>query len=147
MGFRFRYESLLNYRQHLKEKAEIDLARARQKLRQSRETLEAYEEGLKQSREVLDRQLKNRLASHEMQNYSDYFISLKERIGFKEMEIIDHERTVRQKMQVLLSKTKDFKAIEKLKEKDFSKWNHEQHREELKRMNEIAVIRHGKTPS
>jgi len=144
MRFRFRYESLLNYRQHLKEKAEIDLGRARQQLRQSMETLGAYEEGLKQSREALDQNLKNKLPSHELQNYSDYFINLKERIGLAEMEIIDHERTVRQKMQILLSKTKDFKAIEKLKEKDLKKWNHQQHLDELKRINEIAIIRHGK---
>lgn len=144
MGFHFRYESLLNYRQHLKEKAEVDLSRARQRLRQSMETLEAYEEGLKQSREVLDQNLKNNLPSHELQNYSDYFISLEERIGLAEMEIIDHERTVRQKMQILLSKTKDFKVMEKLKEKDLKKWNHQQHLSELKRLNEIAIIRHGK---
>jgi flagellar FliJ protein len=144
MGFHFRYESLLNYRQHLKEKAEVDLARARQRLRQSMEALEAYEEGLKQTREALEQNLKDSLPSHELQNYSDYFINLEERIGLAEMEVVDHERTVRQKMQVLLSKTKDFKAIEKLKEKDLKKWNHQQHINELKRLNEIGVIRHGK---
>lgn len=144
MRFRFRYESLLKYRQHLKEKAEVDLARARQQLRKSMEILEAYEEGLRQSRQALDQNLKNNLPSHELQNYSDYFISLEERIGLAEMEMINHERTVRQKMQTLLSKTKDFKAIEKLKEKDLAKWNHQQHLDELKKINEIAIIRHGK---
>lgn len=147
MRFRFRYESLLNYRQHLKERAEIDLARARQQLRQSMEIMEAYEKGLKESRDALDQNLKTNLPSHELQNYSDYFIGQKEKIGLAEMEIIDHERTVRQKMQILLSKTKDFKAIEKLKEKDFKKWNHQQHLDELKRINEIAIIRHGKVSS
>ena len=145
MGFRFRYESLLNYRQHLKEKAEIDLARARQKLRQSLEALESYEEGLKHSRQILDQNLKNRLPSRELQNYSDYFVGLKERIGLMEMEIIEHERTVSQKMQILLGKTKDYKVMEKLKEKDFKKWNHEQQQDDLKRMNETAIIRHGQT--
>jgi flagellar export protein FliJ len=91
--------------------------------------------------------MKDNLPSHELQNYSDYFISLEERIGLAEMEIIDHERMVRQKMQILLSKTKDFKAMEKLKEKDLKKWNHQQHLNELKRLNEIAVIRHGKVSS
>lgn len=147
MGFRFRYESLLNYRRHLKEKAEIDLARARQRLRQSMETLEACEEGLRQSREALNQHLIKKYPSHEIQTYSDYFIRLKERIGFTEMEIIDHEKTVRQKMQILLVKTKDFKAMEKLKEKDFDKWNHEQQQKEMKRMNEVAVIRHGRVSS
>ena len=147
MGFRFRYESLLNYRQHLKDKAEVDLARARQRLRQSMEALEAYEEGLKQSREALEQSLKDNLPSHELQNYSDYFISLEERIGLAEMEVVDHESTVRQKMQILLSKTKDFKAMEKLKEKDLKKWNHQQNLNELKRLNEIGVIRHAKTSS
>ena len=144
MRFRFRYESLLKYRQHLKGKAEVDLARAQQQLRKSMEILEAYEEGLRQSRQALDQNLKNNLPSHELQNYSDYFISLEERIGLAEMEMINHERTVRQKMQTLLSKTKDFKAIEKLKEKDLEKWNHQQHLDELKKINEIAIIRHGK---
>lgn len=147
MVFRFRYESLLRYRQHLKEKAEIDLALARQKLRQSMEKLETWEGGLKESREALDRKMRKSLPSPELQNYSDYFIGLEERIGFTEMEIIDRERAVRQKMQVLLSKSKDYQAIEKLKEKDFNKWNHHQQQEERKRMNETAVLRHGKTSS
>jgi flagellar export protein FliJ len=146
MGFRFRYESLLNYRRHLKEKAEMDLARARQKLRQSMEALKTYEKGLVHSRKTLDQKLRTHLPSGEVKNYSDYFISLKEKIGFAEAEISQCEKSVRQKMQALLSVSKDFKAIEKLKEKEFTQWNHQQHLDDMKRMNEIAIVRHGKTP-
>jgi flagellar export protein FliJ len=54
------------------------------------------------------------------------------------------ENEVIEKRRVLLEKTKEFKIIERLKEKDFQKWQDQQRLEEQKRMDEIAVLRHGR---
>ena len=144
MAFAFRYEALLSYKQHLKEKAEIELSLSQRRLRQCRELLKEYEEGLWQTGSDLGTDLKTKLPSHLVKNYSDYMESLKAKIELQEMEIIKAEKVVAEKLNNLLARTKQCKIFEKLKEKDFQKWKHQQYLLEQKETNETAVLRYGK---
>ncbi len=144
MAFAFRYEALLFYKQHLKEKAEIELSLSQRRLRECRELLQEYKEGLWQIGSDLGVGLKAKMPSHIVKNHSDYMESLKTKIEFQEMEIIRAERVVAEKLNNLLAKTKQYKIFEKLKEKDCQKWSHQQYLLEQKETNETAVLRHGK---
>jgi flagellar FliJ protein len=145
VGFRFRYESLLSYRGHLKEKAEVELSRARQQLIQARLCLEEHKENLRGAGQSLESVLKNKISSQELKNYSDYLSALKAKIGAQENEVKKWETVTREKLENLQTKTKRYKVIEKLKEKDFQQWNYQQQLLEQKRMDEVAVVRHGKS--
>ena len=79
-----------------------------------------------------------------MKNHSEYISALKYKIGAQEIEIVRSEKVVREKLEILLTKTKQYKVIERLKERDFQRWNQHQNLLEQKEMNETAVIRHGK---
>ena len=145
MGFQFRYESLLSYRGHLKEKAEIELSRARQQLIQARLSLEEHKENLRGAGQSLESVLRKKISSQELKNYSDYLSALKAKIGAQENEVKKWETVTREKLENLQTKTKRYRVIEKLKEKDFQQWNYQQQLLEQKRMDEVAVVRHGKS--
>ena len=144
MGFKFRYEALLSYRRHLKEKAEIALSLSQRDLKQSRDSLEDYRSNLQQANRHLDTDLKNRMSSRDLRNYSDYITGLSGKIETRGLDMAEREKIVQVKMDILLEKTKQYKAVEMLKEKDLKKWNYQQQRMERKMMDEIAIIRHGK---
>lgn len=144
MGFKFRYETLLSYRGHLKERAEIALARAQQQLNQAQQRLEEYREGLRQTKQRLESGLKTRIASHELQSFRDYLMSLEGKIGIQERAVAEREKTVRGKMEDLLLKAKEYKTVEKLKERDFQEWQYRQNILEQKMMSEVALTRFGR---
>jgi len=144
LGFKFRYEALLSYRGHLKEKAEIEYSQARQRLRQLQDELNGYQESLKDARNELAVNLRGKIDSVTIKNYSQYIGALKIWIAVKEAEIIQSEKTAAEKLETLLNKTKKFKIIEKLKERDYKKWKNMLNFMEQKEISEIGVLRHGK---
>lgn len=144
MGFKFRYESLLSYRGHLKEKAEIELGKAQAQLSRARQLLEHYETLLQEARDSLDKGLSAAMSSEEVVTYADYLSGVKRKISAQHLEVTRWEKVVAEKRKVLLAKSKEYRIIEKLKEKDFQKWNRQELLLEQKKMNEVAVIRFGR---
>ncbi|MBW1766233.1 MAG: flagellar export protein FliJ [Deltaproteobacteria bacterium] len=123
MAFKFRYETLLSYRQHLKEKAGSELSRARQQLTKIRGSLENHKETLQQANQYLEADLKTKISSDELKNHSDYLAGLRGRIETEEQEVAEWKKVVREKLENLLTETKQYKVIEKLKERNFKKWS------------------------
>jgi len=144
LGFKFRYEALLGYRQHLKEKAEIEYSRARQQLKRLKDELASYQEELQGCRNDLARSIREKTDSATIKNYTQYIGALKIWMAMKEAEIVKSERPVAEKLNNLLNKTKKFKIIEKLKEKDFQKWKNKLNIMEQKQLSEVGVLRHGR---
>ena len=144
MGFAFRYESLLSYRGHLKEMAEEDLARATRQLKVGRSLLKDHRAAFQEGGQFLKSRIAKRIPSAEIKNHADFMTGLKEKIRILEMKVVEWEGTVRRKREALVKRTKEYKVIEKLKEEDFQRWQYQQLQMEQKRMNEVAVTRHGR---
>lgn len=144
MGFKFRYEALLNYRRHLKEKAELVLAAAQRQLRRNRDKMEEYRNAVIEANERFESDLRNKISSDHVRNYSSYVAALKIKMEFQKIEIANSEKIVAEKMKILLEKTRQYNVFEKLKERDQEKWRLSQNIMERKEMNETALVRHGK---
>jgi flagellar FliJ protein len=144
MGFIFRFESLLKVRKHLKEAAEIELSKALGRLNRERLQLQSLSEDLEQAGQQFETDLRNSVPSRWLRLYADFLSGIKKRIADQQDSVARCENEVIEKRRVLLEKTKEFKIIERLKEKDFQKWQDQQRLEEQKRMDEIAVLRHGR---
>lgn len=144
MGFKFRYEALLNYRRHLKEKAELVLAEAQRQLRRNRDKMEEYRNAVIEANERFESDLRNKISSDHVRNYSSYVAALKIKMEFQKIEIANSEKIVAEKMKILLEKTRQYNVFEKLKERDQEKWRLSQNIMERKEMNETALVRHGK---
>jgi flagellar export protein FliJ len=142
MAFKFRYESLLVYRDHLKEKAEMDLARAIRELRISEQGLADLVQDRGRAAAELETDLGSAMDAGLMRSYIDYLSHMADKIRAQANEVTNQEKAVRQERKQLLSRTKEYRIMENLKEKDRAKWMLEQERKERIRLNEIAVLRH-----
>lgn len=145
MKFKFRYESLLLYRDHLKEKAAIELARAQNRIREIDERLLALKDEIEKSNDDLEKRMRETMPSNDIINYSEFINALLIQVEIKKMERIRAEQFLIQKRKNLLEKTRQYKVFEKLKERDLEKWHQDQNQLELKEINEAAIIRHGKS--
>jgi flagellar export protein FliJ len=74
-----------------------------------------------------------------------YLNGLEHQIATYEKTVAEKEAQVRDKRADLLSKTKEYKVMAKLKEKDQKRWEEKAAKEEQKILDELAVIRHGRT--
>jgi flagellar FliJ protein len=144
MGFTFRFEALLTHRAHRKERAEIELGRARKRMREAREAVEALQGRLQETGEELQRALKGRASATLLQSHADFVSGLEARIQAREAELERCREDVRDRVKVVLERTREMQIVEKLKEKDHQSWLREEKRKEQKVLDEIAVIRHGR---
>jgi flagellar FliJ protein len=145
LKFKFRYESLLSYREHLKEKAAVEFARAQTTLRKIDDQIIVYSDEIAKANDDLEKNMRNTMSSNDIINHSEFINALLIRIEIKRIERLKAEQVMFQKRKNLLEKSREFKIFEKLKEKDLEKWHNEQNQLELREINETAVIRHGKS--
>ena len=145
MKFKFRYESLLSYREHLKEKAAIEFARAQSAVRKIDDQIIIYSDEITGANDDLEKNMRNTMSSNDIINYAEFINALLIRIEMKKIERLKAEQEMFQKRKNLLEKSRQCKVFEKLKERDLEKWHHNQNQLELKEINETAVIRHGKS--
>ncbi len=145
MKFKFRYESLLSYREYLKEKAAVEFARAQSVIRSIDEKIAEYSKEVIRSNDEMEKNMRNTVSSNEILNHSEFINALLIRIEMKKIERIQAENKLAVKRKDLLDRTRQCKVFEKLKEKDLEKWRHEQNQLELKVIDEAAVVRHGKS--
>jgi len=141
VGFQFRYESLLNLRRHKKEKAEIEHGKALGDLARAEEMLQALEKEYKNAQDAFKNALFRETAGHDIRNYGGYLQSLGVRIESQRKTRDNLRYTLEKKRKELLEKTKEFKVIETLRDKDFEKWQKRENELEQKRINELAVLR------
>lgn len=145
MPFKFRYEALLKYRTHLKEKAEIEFGAAMKQLQKVRQLLKSFEASLVEARGTLEKGLTKRMQSQELAAYSDYLSELKKRIATQRQELARREKILEEKKRALLERTRKCRIIEKLMEKDHQAWKQKESLAEQKRIDEVAVTRHGRS--
>ena len=144
MKFKFRYESLLSYRQHLKEKAAIEFSRAQSILRKIDENITAYKDEITKENDDLEKKMRETVSSNDIINHFEFIDALLIRIEIKKIERLKAEQVLSQKRKNLLEKSRQYEVFEKLRERDLEKWHHDQNQLELREINEAAVIRHGK---
>ena len=145
MKFKFRYESLLTYREHLKEKAAVEFAKAQSAVRKIDDQIIACKDEITKSNDDLEKNMRNTMSSDEIINHSEFINALLIRVEMKKIERLKADQVLFQKRKNLLEKSRQCKVFEKLKEKDLEKWHHDRNQLELKEINEAAVIRHGKS--
>jgi len=145
MPFRFRFETLLSYRSHLKDQAEIAFAKANRHLIRARESLADAQERLGRTHNALHRDLAVKMVSDELRNHVEYIEDLENRIRTQEMEVTRWKHVVQKRLQELLARNKQHQVIEKLRGKDHQKWLRQQGLAEQQRLDELAVTRHGRS--
>lgn len=144
MAFKFRYESLLNYRRHLKDMAQVELARSMEQLQTARDALDSVTAEYAKATGALSQRLKKGITAQKLKSYTTYLNKLKEDISQKALQVAEWEEIVEKKRSALLDKDKEWKIMDKLKERDFQRWCAERDTKERITLNEMAILRHGR---
>ena len=144
MGFSFRFETLLAYRGHRKEQAEAALGRERRRLNRAQDELEGLRNRRRQSGEELSASLRQRPTADLLRYHADFLSALKRRIEARKTDVAACEQAVRDRLNEVLARTREYRIMEKLKERDYEAWLLEQRHQEQKVLDENAVIRHGR---
>jgi len=144
MAFRFRYESLLNYKRHLKEMAQVELAKSMEQLQVAQEALRNLTTEYTRTTGALGQGLRSGITAPRLKNYSEYLSRLKEEIGQKALQVAEWEEVVEKRRRALLEKDKEWKIMDKLKERDFRKWKADREAKERLNLDEMAILHHGR---
>ena len=139
MAFRFRFQSVLNYRRHQAEKAEMELARAQQLLAEAEESLEILKANQKTALQNLARCLHQGLDGTRLHLWRLYLTDLETRIDQQIQKVEALTRAVTAFREKLLEATRKKKVLEKLWSHEQEAWRHSEDRREEKELGEIAV--------
>ena len=139
MAFRFRFQSVLNYRRHQAEKAEMELARAQQLLAEAEESLETLRANQTTALRNLAHCLHQGLDGTRLHLWRLYLTDLETRIDQRIQNVEALRRAVVGLREKLLEATRKKKVLEKLWSHDGEAWRYSEDRREEKELGEIAV--------
>jgi flagellar FliJ protein len=140
--FKFRFESLLNHRRHEEEVAQKMLSEARMDLRREQSDVRRIKKRRREQIQQLKHLQTGFLAPQEITLCLQYIDQLGERLERQQEKVRQAQQRVGQRQQALLGAVKKRKMLEKLKEAGHRRYRREQHKKDLKFMDEVAVNRH-----
>ncbi len=124
--------------------AKVELARSMEQLQVAKEALESLTVEYNKATGRLNHSLREGITAQKLKNYTTYLGRLKEEISQKALQVAEWEEIVEKNRSALLEKDKEWKIMDKLKEKDFRKWVGEREAKERVALNEMAALRHGR---
>lgn len=142
MVFKFRFQSVLNYRRHQAEVAEMELAKAQRELAIAADRLERL---IVSKRECGDRMahcLQKGVTGRELQLWRVYLTDVETRIEEETQRMENMKRAVENLRAKLLEATRRKKAMEQLLQREEQAWRREEDRRQEKELSELAVKLH-----
>jgi flagellar export protein FliJ len=140
MTFRFRFETLLRYREHLRTKAQTDLAITIKQYEAVQGRLEEARSERRQQLQALEEQCFTGINSRDYQLNLDYVGSLERQLLLLENELLELSQEVVRAKEVLLRCQTEVKMLECLEAKDRSAYRKEQGKRELIKLDEKAMM-------
>ena len=147
MTFKFRFQSVLNYRRHQAETAEMELAKAQRHLAAAKKLLANLKARREDGESRLVQCLQKGVEGQKLQLWRLYLTDLETRIEeeiqhTEAMRVAVEDRRVR-----LLEANRKKKSIEKLLNREEQVWWLEENRRQAKELGEMAVQLHTRRSS
>lgn len=143
MGFRFRFETLLRVRKIREDLAMQEFSKIQKHLKDL-EMLKSFNESKRSdTRQQFIQKIDAGLKSADIATYQSYLSRLDAEIGQLDKLIIQAGRQLDAKREELLKAKKEFKAMERLREIDEQRYRTRQQKEDMRFMDELAILRYG----
>ena len=138
----FTLSTVLKYRQQLEDTAVIKLTEAQHELEKKKSVLAKVDEEYANLLQTYNRYKQRGISIADLLHYENRLVFLKEkRIEFsREVELAKEK--VERKRQIVVAKSKDKKALEQLKTRQDTAWQHHIDKKETAYLDEISVIAH-----
>jgi len=144
VGFKFRFAPVLSYRAHLRDRAEMDFARARKVLARELEALRRSRALLAEEETSFQKAMSASLPGDRLRTHIEYRSALERRIALQEEKVSRARRVAAEKKRALIEAERTFRLMKKLEERDWESWRTEENLLEQKRLDEISVTRYGR---
>jgi flagellar export protein FliJ len=147
MAFKFRFQSVLNYRRHQAETAEMELAKARRQLAVAEERLASFKARRTDGESRLACCLQEGVVGRKLQLWRLYLTDLDTRID-QEVQRAEAMRLALDDHRArLLEATRKRKSMEKLLDREEQAWWQEENKRQAKELSEMAVQLHTRRSS
>jgi flagellar export protein FliJ len=140
MAFRFRFRTLLHYREHLRTKAQTDLAITIQQCEAVQSRLEEARSERRQQIQNLEDKCSTGIKSRDYLLSFEYIGSLERQLLLLENRVEELSQEVVKAKEILLQRQTEVKMLECLEAKDRSVYRKEQGRRELIMLDEKAMM-------
>jgi flagellar export protein FliJ len=140
MPFRFRFKTLLRYREHLRTKAQTDLAIVTQRCAEAQSRLNETRAERRQQFQMLQEKRSAGISSTDYTLTLDYIGSLERQLLIQEEELQERSLEVVKAKGFLLQRQTEVKMLECLEAKDRVAFRKEQSKQELIKLDEKAVM-------
>ena len=139
MPFKFSYQSVLDYRRHQAEVAEMELARCKGRLVEAEAELEKRNERRKVAAEKMARTLQKGIDGEELHMWRVYVRDLEESIAEATCKVEQMREVVAKARDKLMKATRKKKAVGRLKTSAEQAWQYEEDRKEEKEISEMTI--------
>lgn len=141
--FKFKLESVLEYKKKIEEEEQRELARLKEILRQEQERLEHLKmTKVEEMKELVEKSSQGLLNVAEIQMYHSHLKRLDKEIASQEITVQRATIDVEEQRQKLIRASQDKKTYEKLKEKHKAVFELALEEEERKFIDELATMRY-----
>lgn len=137
--FRFRLETLLEFRETQKEQAQIAFLQATNRLRVEKELLAQLESQLADHIAVFHNRQEQSLSIEIFKSFRHYFDKISEDVTRQKRCVIAADEHRQECLQRFIEAEKSHKAVEKFREKKFEHYQIEAMNEEQKLLDEIGL--------
>ena len=142
MAFKFRFQSVLNYRRHQAEVAEMELAKAQRELAVAAERLEHLRLSKRDCGDQLAHCLQQGVTGRELQLWRVYLTDVETKIEEETQRMENMKLAVENLRAKLLDATRRKKGMEQLLHRGRQAWQREEERRQEKELSELAVQQH-----
>lgn len=144
MTFQFRMDQVLDFKQHEQELTQKEFNDHQTQFEEI--GYELY--GILKKKELLQAEQNQRIQTGEqiksIQQINIYIDQLDQRLKVLQVKLNNARETMNNTHERLITQTIDVKKYEKLKEKQFNRYQQHLYQEEMKHTDEIAVLRHSR---
>jgi flagellar FliJ protein len=145
MGFKFRFETLSRVRKIKEDMALQEFSRAQKKL-QDLEGLRADKLARRMATVLeLMAKMEQGIPARDIKTYTYYISLMEEQVEKIDALIVNAKKLLEEKREELLKAKQEHQAMERLREIDFERYQAEQSRLEMNFIDEIAIMRHGRS--
>ncbi len=141
-AFEFSLQTLLDSKEALEQLGEMRMGEAMRTLQQNREHLNHMHEKLRNQVVCAEKFTGHKTTGDELATHSRHLIWLQQQIEQQLRRVATLERNVEKIREQLLSLMREVKSMERLKQKQKTRWATEKNRKEQGEMDEIAIRRH-----
>ncbi len=142
--FRYRMQSILNIKQKMEEQAKMDFAAARMRLDEEEEKLQVLKDRKETYQEEGRALRRDSLKVREIIENRDAVAVMDEFIAYQQRQVALAEKELEQARQNLQIAMQETKTQEKLREKAFEAFIHEENAKEAKEVDELVSYTHGR---